>query len=375
MHVVMVTESLASGVLQVIRDISNYIVSIKESIQVTIVYSRRAETPAYNSLRSMFSTSINLIEIQACRELSFSKDLQTLRDYISVLNNIEPDVLHLHSSKAGALGRIARIFLKKRPIIYYSPHGFSFLRKDLSIHKRFIFKSIESVLSLFPGKIIAVSESERKYARFFRNKVILINNGVDIEQFNYNEKKMMVNLDKPVTLGTIGRLSFQKNPFFVVEFVKELKMKLEMPIRFIWIGEGELSKEIKSLIDREKLNENFIITGWITREKVLDMLINEIEYYVQFSLWEGLSISLLECMAMGKAPIVTDIPGNIDAVLHNNCGQIINSVEEAVDAAVKYVKNQQIYQEHSLNAALRVRNNFSLNKMLEGYCELYLQVE
>ncbi|MCB2295198.1 glycosyltransferase [Clostridium algoriphilum] len=70
---------------------------------------------------------------------------------------------------------------------------------------------------------------------------------------------------------------------------------------FVWVGDGELKDKLKA--------DNIQVTGWSDRKEVIRELM-DIDIFILTSLWEGLSISLLEAMYLGKAVIVTNVIGN-----------------------------------------------------------------
>jgi len=95
------------------------------------------------------------------------RKIHPLKDFISLLNIIKilkkenPDVIHCHSAKAGILGRIAGFYLKKKT--FYTPHAYSYLSQQ-SKTKRTLYKFIERLISYFPAKTLACSNSEYKRA-------------------------------------------------------------------------------------------------------------------------------------------------------------------------------------------------------------------
>lgn len=374
----MITESLASGVLEIIKDISNHIVT--DEIQLHLIYSRRVETPHLSKLEYLFNEKIKLIEVNGTRDVNAKKDLTTLLQYIKLMREIRPDVIHLHSTKAGVLGRIANLFYRANNI-FYSPHGFSFLRKDISKWKSSIYRLIEGTLSIIPGKIVAVSESEYNVARRVSlvREVILINNGLNTDEVSHLSAKKANRLvdelpfltSEKKVIATVGRLSHQKNPFFVAEFMKELNKRIPNEFLFVWVGGGELENQLVEILKKDNLDDCFHITGWLEKEEVICLLKHNTDYYVQFSLWEGLPISLLEAMYLEKAPIVSNVIGNKDVIVNDKCGRVVENVEEAVNALIEYRNNSTDYKLQSQNAKDRVQRDFSLSKMITNYKKLY----
>lgn len=379
MKIMMITESLASGVLQIVKDVCN---EMAEEHEVKLLYSRRPETPPDSVLEDLFRSNIELIEISATREINVFVDFRTVLEYWKAIRRYQPDIVHLHSSKAGALGRIAALFAGKFKKVYYSPHGFSFLREDISKSSRFLYRSIEKMLGYLPCQLVTVSDSEKEEAiRLLNNvnKVVSINNGLNLQevsrhisQARTNQYQDLFTDDPSIVLGTIGRVSYQKNPFFTLEVVKRLNEQ-GYDARFIWVGGGELEKDLRQKIEEYRLETNFIITGWLPREEVLYLLKHKIRFYVQFSLWEGLPVSLLEALYLGKPSVATNVIGNRDVIINGENGFLIHDINEAIERLTLYFQNQTLYDEHSRRSSGMVEEKFNVQKMLEQYRSLYLE--
>lgn len=143
----------------------------------------------------------------ASRSLNPLKDIKALWELYIILKRIDGiDIIHLHSSKAGFLGRIVSFLLGKSKKTIYTPHAISFLRLDVSPKKRKIFIAMEKFASFFGGKIVACSQSEKEAIEEQGIKnVTFINNGIKPLQI---EKK--VNTSDKITIISVGRLSIQK---------------------------------------------------------------------------------------------------------------------------------------------------------------------
>lgn len=129
----------------------------------------------------------------------------------------------------------------------------------------------------------------------------VFNNAIDPEKFIYNEAtRRLVRAeyslhDDVIVIGTVGRLSPQKNPFEIIRIVDDL-VKRGLNFKFLWIGKGELEIEIKAEIKRKKLEDYFIMAG--TRPDIYNVL-QAMDIFVFPSVWEGLGISCVEAQAAG----------------------------------------------------------------------------
>src|SRR6185312_8614205 len=118
-----------------------------------------------------------------------------------------PDILHLHSSKAGAVGRVAAR-LARIPAIY-STHGVAFLRTDVGLATRALFYGAEFLLGLVGTVTVACSASELAAMRHIPGRKIAIPNGVNLADLPPPEpKRPRAGMD----IVLCGRITAQKNP-------------------------------------------------------------------------------------------------------------------------------------------------------------------
>lgn len=357
MKIVQFVEAFGGGVYTYVKDLCNYLIeNAKDNdLEVYLVYSPNRDEFNKDLFLKEINPKVKLIEISMTREINPKIDFSVTIESRKILRQIKPDAIHLHSAKAGVIGRVAAFNIVPRNKIFYSPHGYSFVQENISSNKKLIFKFIEKSTSiLLGGTTIASGKTEFEISKKY-GPSLLINNGVDLDL--PNQIPQFTNSSK-LTIGTVGRLSIQKNP----SFFNEIALKLP-EYNFIWIGDGELINEINA--------PNIIVTGWIkTREELLNK-INQLDIYMQVSLWEGLPISILEAMAMKKPLIVSNVVGNKDTVKNEHNGFIYNNIEEAI-LAIKKLENKQLRSEFSLNSYEFCNSDFNKSKNFSKLISLYL---
>ncbi len=136
-----ITEVSSGGVLPVIANICN---SLADDCHMAVAYGRRVDTPA--NIRDYFDKRIELIPIDCFRrELSIREDRKALYEIRRVVRKYRPEIVHMHSTKAGLLGRIGLLDYKGRK--YYTPHGYCFLKQDDSGGKRLVYRLMETILA------------------------------------------------------------------------------------------------------------------------------------------------------------------------------------------------------------------------------------
>lgn len=96
-----ITECLGSGVLNYVKNMSAW---QAEEYEVYVAYATRPETPA--DFKEQFDSRVRFIEVEGfTREISPANDLKAFRSVRKIVSEIQPDYIHLHSTKAGVIGR------------------------------------------------------------------------------------------------------------------------------------------------------------------------------------------------------------------------------------------------------------------------------
>lgn len=307
-----IVEAMGGGVFTYIVDLANELV---KQYDIYIAYAIRPQTPV--DYKDYFNQKIHLIEVSSFgRSINPTKDLKAFFEIKKIAKEVQPDVIHLHSSKAGAIGRFA--FNGKRVPLFYTPHGYSFLMQNHSPIKRSIYKTIETICAKRNCTTISCSEGEHQQSLKLTKHATYVNNGINVTDLQGLIDSVKVGENHPYTVFTLGRICYQKNPKLFNQVAQAMP-----DVKFLWIGDGELRNELTA--------PNIEITGWAKREEALRHSLQG-DVFVLTSLWEGLPISLLESMYMKKLCVVSNVIGNRDVITSEINGYVCNDVEDFVKA-------------------------------------------
>lgn len=217
------------------------------------------------------------------------------------------DVVHLHSSKAAALGRVAALFLgRRRPAIVVTPHYWSWL---VGGRLAGLYRWIERILARHCDAIVAVSEAEAVEGRAVltaSDHITVINNGVDRDRFSPDGPHADRDPGLPLIV-CVGRLSEQKGQDLAI---RALALLQDLTSRLRLVGGESTSGE------RERLEALAMSLGvadrieW--RGQVADPApeLRAADLVIAPSRWEGMSLVFLEAMACGAAMVVADVSGS-----------------------------------------------------------------
>lgn len=352
-------EAFGGGVYTYMKGLAN---RICDEYDVVIAYSKRAQTPS--NFKDEFSKNIKFIEVKNFSRNIGMNDIKALNEVRNIIKEEKPDIVHLHSSKAGVIGRFA--INKKGIKVFYTPHGYSFFKKDDSRLKRNMYKAIEKVAATYNKNCttIACSEGEYNQAKRLSRNCQYVNNGINTEHIdryikvNQWDKEIK---NRKMKIGAIGRIDTQKNPKLFNEIAERFP-----DVDFVWIGDGKQKDLLTS--------KNIKITGWLKNDKAVEEIAN-CDIFLLPSLWEGLPMSLLEAMYMQKICIVSNISGNNNVIKNGVNGFICENIDEYCDI-INNVKNGQCNTEEIvLNAKNSVVKEYNLDVMSNKYKKIYKQYE
>lgn len=347
-----IAEAFGGGVFTYLVALAN---RTCEEFDVTIAYTVRPQTPL--NYMELIDPRVHLIEMeQVKRSINLMQDFKGVIEIGQICKKVKPDFIHLHSSKAGFLGRM--VINCKKHNVAYTPHGFSFLKEDDSPFVRRMYKEIERIGALKGGVVIGVSKGEYQEALDLTGNAGYVNNGIELEplkELNINEVR--IEPGKRYTIGTLGRICYQKNPVMfnrVAEHFEEDK--------FLWIGSGELAEDLQE--------GNIRISGWKAHDLAVELL-NQLDIFILPSLWEGLPISLLEAMYLKKICIVSNVVGNRDVIIHGVNGFIAETKEDYIRIIQDIKDGKYDIEAITERAHNDVVNVYNVDVMCEKYAEIY----
>jgi glycosyltransferase involved in cell wall biosynthesis len=267
---------------------------------------------------------------------------------------MRPDVIHLHSSKAGAIGRIAAR-LAGVPAVY-SPHGVSYLRTDVGVSIRTIFFALEWLLGPLGAMTVACSPSELRSIRFIPGRKTIIPNGIDLTSLPALDAAPPH--DK-LEVVLCGRITAQKNPDLACHIAA-----LSPPQwRWTWLGDGEL-QDVVTRAGR------IIVAGWQPRAAALARLCAS-DIMVHTSSWEGMPIAILEGMALGLPIVATNVIGNRDLIVNGKTGFVVDSASDFLAALKTLSESKELRHRMGAAGRARVADEFDQAQLAQRWMVLY----
>ncbi|OGR78575.1 MAG: hypothetical protein A2X32_04810 [Elusimicrobia bacterium GWC2_64_44] len=303
--------------------------------------------------------AVNYIEIKDLqREISLLRDFSALLALRRELSRLEPDIIHTHTSKAGALGRLAAALAgfgkKRRAIVIHTPHG-HLLYGYYGPLRTFLFKTVERLLALFTDYFIALTPGELREtsaagigaARKWR----VVHSGVDLRPPAVPAHKRTLDLAEDVlTVGTVARLEPVKGVEYFIKAAAILKARRPgLKLKFVIIGGGALEGGLRGLTDGLGIADTVIFTGFRSDAAAL---MAALDIYVQPSLNEAMGRAPLEAQALGVPAVVSRVCGLPDVIKEGETGFAVPPADpEALAGAVERLVMDKALRERMGDAA------------------------
>ncbi|HEY1937175.1 MAG TPA: glycosyltransferase [Candidatus Angelobacter sp.] len=260
-----------------------------------------------HDMSELLSSSSNVLRLKAMsREISWS-DIRAFWDIFKFLRRERPDVVHTHTAKAGALGRLAA-WLAGVPVIVHTYHGHVFYGYFGRAKTR-AYLTVERALGRVTSRVIAISASQReelsgKYAVVSPQKISVIQNGFELGSFSKQDREktrqaLGIRPDQFVLVWA-GRMAPVKDVQLLAEVIRLAATSLPKAL-FIIVGDGEQRVGFEAQVQGY---DNVRLLGW---RRDMEAIWSAADAGILTSLNEGTPTALIEGMAAGLPFVATDV--------------------------------------------------------------------
>ena len=303
-------------------------------------------------------------------------DVKFFKRICDVIKKEGIQIIHAHGSRAAS--NVLLPMVRYRIPFVYTVHGWSF-HNDQSFLVKKLRAFSEKVICHFASDVICVSKSNADTGKnyFGLRNAHVIENGINIDRYNpdllYNNIRSAFGFsESDFVIGFIARCTIQKNP---IVFLHALKYAHENNpyVKGLFIGEGDMDDEVDSFIYENQMQGYVFRSAF--RTDVPDLL-QCIDVYCLPSLWEGLSIALLEAMAMRKAIIATPTDGTKELITHEKNGLIVpfNDILSIVKAIDRFFQDRSLMTRCCIEARQLVTERFNAQRVADSVSEIYLRL-
>ncbi len=336
------------------------------------------------------------------------KDTITYRKLKQLLRELQPDIVHTHSAKAGILGRLAAGAVRgegarrpaagqdpatssampgpaaPRPAIVHSLHGLSFHRYQSPWLNR-CYIAAEKLAARHTDYFISVADAMTEQNRAAGIGVdkpyVTAYSAIDEEQFltpigpeQRREFRQTYDIpDDAVVLVTIARLFMLKGHDYIIDSASELSRRFGHVI-WLFVGNGNLADAYKQQIASLGLTDRFRFTGLMPPDQI-PLAIQSSDILVHCSLREGLARTLPQAMLCGRPAISFDVDGARE-VVNENTGRLIKprNVHQLIDACDELIRDEALRERLGQTARESVRAKFAPDTMVDAIERVYREL-
>jgi glycosyltransferase involved in cell wall biosynthesis len=309
------------------------------------------------------------------RAISIGKDYRTYQALVRTIDQLQPDIVHTHSSKAGIIGRWAA--WKKcrsqnaegrtntmpglsyaegpgrtrRWAIVHTIHGLAFTASTSAI-VNYVYKLLEKWTAPITDKIVCVADSMTQQSLAAGvgkpSQYVTVYSGMEIAPFlnppvdRLTMRKQLGVGEEQVVVGTIARLFDLKGHDDLLDLAPQLCSRFPQ-FRFMWVGDGSLRSSFEKRIADMNLTDRFILTGLVPPTRIPE-LVNAMDIVAHPSRREGLARALPQGSLCGCACVTYDIDGAKEAVLDGKTGYVIAPFDKQKfgEAISKLLDNREL---------------------------------
>jgi len=330
--------------------------------EVTVLFGKEG---VYSKLLVQLGIHYYVID-DLVREIDIVQDLKALKAIVNKIKSIQPDIIAIHSSKTGIIGRIAAK-ITATPVVF-TAHGWAFT-EGVNPKKKMLYRWIEKFGMFFSDKVITVSNYDKQLA--LKNgvgsdtKIFTIQNAIN----DINKSFFSMPGKFPPNIIMVARFQNPKDHISLIKALHKLK-DLEWNLQLV--GEdGGLEQSVKDLVTQLKMDERIEFLG---NRSDVDQLLSHSHIFVLTSFWEGLPLSILEAMRAGLPVIASNVGGVNEAVINGETGFVIDDFKGLVKSLEELIRSSDRRKEMGKLGRRRYVKYFTFDRMYDSTYNLYQKV-
>jgi glycosyltransferase involved in cell wall biosynthesis len=350
---------------------------------VTLFASAERDATFRDDLAALTAGGVAVVELPMLRQIAPRRDLEHFGALRRAFAAGRFDVVHTHSSKAGALGRTAARVAARGAALVHTPHTFAFnFSEQFSPRKRRMFLAIERRLGRVTDRMIHVSASERREGAELRvidpRRQVVIPNGIDPAPHRAARLaggaavRDELGIGGAPLIGAVGLLNEAKGHLDLIAALALVRRDVPDAVCVI-AGEGALRRALEAKAHELGLASAVRLVG---HRRDVPAILAALDVFAMPSLWEGMPYALLEAMATSLPAVVSDVNGCRDVVETGRTGLLVPPRDPAALAAalVALLRDPERRVAMGRAAAACVDAEYTLDVMIDRHVKLFEDV-
>jgi glycosyltransferase involved in cell wall biosynthesis len=300
-------------------------------------------------------------------------DLVALGGFAKVVRSIKPDLIHAHSSKAGAVARLGKLLNPRIPVTY-TPHGYAFAGFFEHELERLAYREAERLLAPLTGRVIAVCEAEARLAAEVcpSSRVRVVHNGIDAGPGAPPDERTRALAANGPVLCTVTQLRPGKGVETLIDALPAVAAR-HPTVQLVIVGDGPLRGALES---RTRMRGVDQLVHFLGEHADPQSVLRGGDVFVLPSWAESFPYVILEAMSMGLAVIASDVGGIAEAIVHGESGLLVAPADHAAlaRAMLALLDDEALRRRLGEVAKSRVRQRFTRAAMIGDLVNVYEEV-
>lgn len=321
------------------------------------------------------------------RDISLLKEWHSFRKLMEIISDVNPDVIHSHSSKAGGLGAFAgrlqnfKRWLKrdKKILIVFTGHGWAFneMRNEFQRTLIMFFHWLTLVWSHVDIIVSKKTANDVSRLPFIQDKIHIIYNGIpDYELLSKEEAQDKIRIPMEmrnsdcINVGIAAEFHISKGHYYAIQGLNQFLKTNNQKVNFILCGVGEEEEDIHDLVFQLGIQDHVFFAGFV---QGLSHAYKAFDIFLLPSLTEAFPYVILEAGYAGLPTIATAVGGIPEVIDDMENGILIQSRKagEVARALQFYVESKDKMREFGDALNSKVLNTFTQDNMINETLELY----
>ena len=284
------------------------------------------------------------------------------------------DIVHTHNWVTLVEGAAAKM-LSRVPVMIHCQHGYPMEERPRNVKvQRFLWSKAASQLLSVSGEL---GDSMASLTGLPRDSIEVVSNGVDITRFKpqpEDRARLRAELGLPaegIMIGMVARLVPVKNHEGAIRAVAKLRRE-GLDVHLALAGGGGLQATLEEFARAEGVQSHVHFLGFLDR---VDKVYNALDIFLLNSYREGMSNTIVEAMACGRPVVATRVGSNAESVVDGETGYLVPSDDsDTLAATLRQLVDKDVRDRFSRAARTRIVDNFSIDRMVERYTDIYLRL-
>ena len=280
------------------------------------------------------------------------------------------DIVHTHTVDALADAAVCKLLMPRLKLV----HTFHFGNYP---HRETRIMWQERIFSKLANRVFAVGEVQRQQLmavyHFPEEKIGRVWNGISpLPSCHDGSFRLRVGAENRILIGTIATLIEQKGLRDFLAVAREFRDAGDR-VRFVIVGDGHLRPELDTIRRELGLDDTVVFTGWVLNAS--EVALPAFDIFFQPSLWEAMSIVILEAMAAGKAIVATRVGENPFVIEDDVDGLLVEAgdIDGMTAALGRLINDEKLRKRLGKAAARKIAEQFTAEHMTRAYERLYIE--